>query len=126
MRGVVSVPAEKLDDFVILKADGYPTYHFAVVVDDELMDVTHVIRGQEHLYNTARHVLLQEALGFRRPTYAHISLIFNPDGSKMSKRDKDRAVRAAARPGAANAVETTSSGPRCEPSSSTISPPALA
>jgi glutamyl-tRNA synthetase len=76
-----------------MKADGYPTYHFAVVVDDELMGVTHVIRGEEHLYNTARHVLLQDALGFRRPEYAHISLIFNPDGSKMSKREKDRALR---------------------------------
>ena len=97
VRGNVEVSAAELDDFVIRKADGYPTYHFAVVVDDELMGVTHVIRGQEHLYNTARHVLLQEALGFRRPVYAHLSLIFNPDGSKMSKRDKDRAVRAAVR-----------------------------
>ncbi len=91
VRGEVSVSATELEDFVIMKADGYPTYHFAVVVDDELMGVTHVIRAQEHLSNTPRHILLQEALGFRRPVYAHISLIFNPDGSKMSKRDKDRA-----------------------------------
>ena len=91
--GTVTTPAEKLDDFVIRKADGYPTYHFAVVVDDELMRVTHVLRGQEHLNNTAKHVLLQDALGFRRPTYGHISLIFNPDGTKMSKRDKDKALR---------------------------------
>ena len=97
VRGSVEVEAAKVDDFVILKSDGYPTYHFAVVVDDEQMGVTHVIRGQEHLDNTAKHVLLQAALGFRRPTYAHLSLIFNPDGSKMSKRDKDRAVRAAVR-----------------------------
>ena len=97
VRGSVEVEAAKIDDFVILKADGYPTYHFAVVVDDEQMGVTHVIRGQEHLDNTAKHVLLQAALGFRRPTYAHLSLIFNPDGSKMSKRDKDRAVRVAVR-----------------------------
>lgn len=95
--GEVRTPAEELDDFVIRKADGYPTYHFAVVVDDELMGVTHVIRGQEHLKNTARHVLLQDALGFRRPGYAHISLIFNPDGSKMSKRDKDKTLREAVR-----------------------------
>ncbi|MHC4446610.1 MAG: glutamate--tRNA ligase [Planctomycetota bacterium] len=93
VRGEVRVSADELDDFVILKADGYPTYHFAVVVDDELMGVTHVIRGQEHLYNTPRHVLLQDALGFRRPAYAHISLILNPDGSKMSKRDRDKALR---------------------------------
>jgi glutamyl-tRNA synthetase len=94
VRGTVRVQSDELDDFVIRKADGYPTYHFAVVVDDELMGVTHVLRGQEHLNNTFRHVLLQEALGFARPTYAHISLIFNPDGSKMSKRDKDKALRA--------------------------------
>ncbi len=97
VRGDVEVAAAELDDFVIQKADGYPTYHFAVIVDDELMGVTHVIRGEEHLYNTARHVLLQDSLGFRRPVYAHLSLIFNPDGSKMSKRDKDRAVRKAVR-----------------------------
>jgi glutamyl-tRNA synthetase len=95
VRGETAVPANEMDDFVIIKADGYPIYHFAVVVDDELMNVTHVIRGEEHLYNTARHVLMQDALGFRRPTYAHVSLIFNPDGSKMSKRDKDRALRRA-------------------------------
>ncbi|MHC4473896.1 MAG: glutamate--tRNA ligase [Planctomycetota bacterium] len=94
--GEVRTPPEKLDDFVIRKADGYPTYHFAVVVDDELMGVTHVLRGQEHLMNAPRHVLLQEALGFRTPVYAHIPLIFNPDGSKMSKRDKDRALRGVA------------------------------
>jgi glutamyl-tRNA synthetase len=94
VRGEVTVNESELDDFVIRKADGYPTYHFAVVVDDELMGVTHVIRAMEHLNNTHRHVLLQEALGFRRPVYAHISLITNPDGSKMSKRDKDKALRA--------------------------------
>lgn len=95
VRGDVTVTRNELDDFVIRKADGYPTYHFAVVVDDELMGVTHIIRAQEHLSNTPRHVLLQDALGFRRPVYAHISLITNPDGSKMSKRDKDKALRAA-------------------------------
>jgi len=93
--GDVETAPGEIDDFVIIKADGYPTYHFAVVVDDELMGVTHVIRAQEHLNNTPRHVLLQEALGFRRPVYAHVSIIFNPDGSKMSKRDRDKALRAA-------------------------------
>ncbi|MDG2201403.1 MAG: glutamate--tRNA ligase [Phycisphaerales bacterium] len=91
--GEVVVPNGELEDFVIRKADGYPTYHFAVVVDDALMGVTHVVRGQEHLNNTAKHLLLQEALGFEHPVYAHLSLIFNPDGSKMSKRDKDKALR---------------------------------
>jgi glutamyl-tRNA synthetase len=95
--GDVVTAAGTLDDFVIQKADGYPTYHFAVVLDDELMGVTHVIRGQEHLNNTAKHVALQDAMGFGRPVYAHLSLIFNTDGSKMSKRDKDKALRAAAK-----------------------------
>lgn len=93
--GQVRTAPGELDDFVIRKADGFPTYHFAVVIDDELMGVTHVIRAQEHLNNTPRHVLLQDALGFRRPVYAHISVIQNLDGSKMSKRDKDKALRAA-------------------------------
>jgi len=91
--GDVCIEPGTLEDFVIRKADGFPTYHFAVVVDDELMGVTHVIRGQEHLANTPKHVLLQTALGFDHPAYAHVSLIFNPDGSKMSKRDKDKALR---------------------------------
>jgi glutamyl/glutaminyl-tRNA synthetase len=93
--GDVVVPSGELEDFIIQKADGFPTYHFAVVVDDALMEVSHVIRGQEHLNNTAKHMVLQDALGFDRPIYAHLSLIFNPDGSKMSKRDKDKAIRAA-------------------------------
>ena len=97
VRGEVTVDPKEMDDFVILKADGFPTYHFAVVIDDELMNITHIIRGQEHLNNTAKHVLLQDALGFGRPVFAHISLIFNPDGSKMSKRDKDKALRSAVR-----------------------------
>ncbi|HRQ73776.1 MAG TPA: glutamate--tRNA ligase, partial [Phycisphaerales bacterium] len=91
--GEIDFTEEHLDDFVLRKADGFPTYHFAVVVDDELMGVTHVLRGQEHLNNTPRHVALQRALGFRTPVYAHMPLIFNPDGSKMSKRDKDKHVR---------------------------------
>ncbi|MEE2719782.1 MAG: glutamate--tRNA ligase [Planctomycetota bacterium] len=97
--GEVVVPDGELEDFIIRKADGYPTYHFAVVVDDALMGVTHVVRGQEHLNNTAKHQVLQTALGFEHPAYAHLSLIFNPDGSKMSKRDKDKALRAAVREG---------------------------
>ncbi len=92
--GEVRLAPGELEDFVIRKADGFPTYHFAVVVDDALMEVSHVIRGQEHLANTSKHVLLQEALGFEHPAYAHVSLIFNPDGSKMSKRDKDKLLRA--------------------------------
>ena len=93
--GAIEFGEEHLDDFVIRKRDGFPTYHLAVVVDDELMGVTHVLRGQEHLNNTPRHVALQRALGYREPVYAHLPVIFNADGSKMSKRDKDKAAREA-------------------------------
>ncbi len=100
--GDVRIAAGELDDFVILKADRFPTYHFAVVIDDELMGVTHVMRAQEHLANTPRHVAMQKALKrldngqpFRTPVYAHMPLIFNVDGTKMSKRDKAKAARAA-------------------------------
>ena len=93
--GDATLPAGEVDDFVIRKKDGFPTYHFAVVVDDELMGVTHVMRAQEHFTNTAKHMVLQDALGFRRPAYGHLSLIKNPDDSKMSKRDKDKILRKA-------------------------------
>jgi len=95
--GDVTVGPDEFDDFIIRKRDGFPTYHFAVVVDDALMGVTHVLRGQEHLINTPRHVALQRALGFDTPVYAHMPLIFNPDGSKMSKRDKDKTAKKAVR-----------------------------
>ncbi len=95
--GEVTFTHEQLDDFVICKRDGFPTYHFAVVVDDALMGVTHVLRGQEHLNNTPKHIALQRALGFDIPVYAHMPLIFNPDGTKMSKRDKDKAAKKAMR-----------------------------
>jgi glutamyl-tRNA synthetase len=102
--GDVRYAAGEMDDFVIRKADGFPTYHFAVVIDDELMGVTHILRAQEHLNNTPRHVALQRALvnedtgtPFRTPVYAHMPIIANMDGSKMSKRDKAKAARAAAK-----------------------------
>ncbi|MFN0135854.1 MAG: glutamate--tRNA ligase [Phycisphaerae bacterium] len=95
--GDVTVAAGEVDDFVLLKSDGWPTYHFAVVVDDEHMRITHVLRGQEHLMNTPKHLALQAALGYHTPTYAHLPIILNMDGSKMSKREKDKAVRTAAK-----------------------------
>ncbi|MBI5865388.1 MAG: glutamate--tRNA ligase [Planctomycetes bacterium] len=95
--GDVTIRAEELDDFVLVKADGWPTYHFAVVVDDEAMLITHVLRGQEHLMNTPNHLALQQALGYHTPVYAHLPIILNMNGSKMSKREKDKAVRAAAK-----------------------------
>jgi glutamyl-tRNA synthetase len=89
-------PPEEVQDFVIRKADGMPTFHFAVVVDDAEMGVTHILRGQEHTKNTFNHIALQEALGYPRPKYAHLSIIMNMDGSKMGKRDRDKKIRAAA------------------------------
>lgn len=91
--GDVTVEPSEFDDFIIRKRDGFPTYHLAVVVDDALMGVTHVLRGQEHLINTPRHIALQRAIGFETPGYGHMPLIFNPDGSKMSKRDKDKLAK---------------------------------
>jgi glutamyl/glutaminyl-tRNA synthetase len=95
--GRVEIGRPEIEDFVIWKADGYPTYHFAVVVDDILMGVTDVLRGQEHLMNTPKHIALYEALEVAPPRYSHLPLIFNPDGSKMSKRDKAKTAREAAR-----------------------------
>ena len=103
--GTIEVKGEELEDFVILKSDGYPTYHMAVVVDDAAMRVTHVLRGQEHLYNTPKHVALQDALGIPRPVYAHMPSILNRDGSKMSKRDKAKAARKAAQDAGLQTVE---------------------
>lgn len=93
--GEVRFDAGEVDDFVLRKADGFPTYHFGVVLDDQAMGVTHVLRGQEHLMNTPRHVALQHALGYRVPVFAHMPLIFNDQGAKMSKRERDQAARAA-------------------------------
>ncbi|MEM8737319.1 MAG: glutamate--tRNA ligase family protein [Planctomycetota bacterium] len=90
--GHIAVEAKDLEDFVIQKADGFPTFHLAVVVDDADMNVTHVIRGQEHLSNTTKHAALYDALGEFRPVWCHTPSIMNPDGSKMSKRDKGKFV----------------------------------
>ncbi len=95
--GEVVVDAETLDDFVILKADGWPTYHLAVVVDDHDMQIDLILRGQEHMMNTHKHHLLCEALGWTPVTTGHLPLIANPERTKMSKRDKAKAARAAAR-----------------------------
>lgn len=84
---------EMVGDFVIVRADGNPTFHLAVCVDDGLMGVTHVIRGEDHLSNTPKHILLLEAMGFTPPTYGHLSLIFGPGGEPLSKRLGDVSVR---------------------------------
>lgn len=84
--GHVSFPAEVMDDMIVVRTDGSPTYNFAVVCDDANMGITHVIRGDDHLSNTPRQILIYEALGFDVPTFAHLSMILGPDGKKLSKR----------------------------------------
>ena len=86
VRGTVTYDNAMLDDLVILRADGTPTFHFCNVIDDADMGITHVIRGDDHLNNTARHIHMIDAMGFPRPTFAHMPLIMAEDGAKLSKR----------------------------------------
>jgi nondiscriminating glutamyl-tRNA synthetase len=86
VRGDVRFHTDVIGDPVIVRGDGYPAYNFAVVVDDALMEVTHVIRGEDHISNTPRQLLLYEALGFRPPIFAHLALVMGPDHSPLSKR----------------------------------------
>ncbi|MGA8943401.1 MAG: glutamate--tRNA ligase [Thermoactinomyces sp.] len=88
IRGTVKFDSDGIGDFVIRRPDGRPTYNFAVVVDDALMKITHVLRGEEHLSNTPKQIMIYEALGFKPPVFAHIPLILNAEGKKMSKRDE--------------------------------------
>lgn len=84
--GHMSFPAEVMDDMILVRTGGSPTYNFAVVCDDANMGITHVIRGDDHLSNTPRQILIYEALGFEVPTFAHLSMILGADGKKLSKR----------------------------------------
>ncbi|HET9497118.1 MAG TPA: glutamate--tRNA ligase [Candidatus Limnocylindria bacterium] len=86
IRGPVEFDNALLGDFVIVRSSGVPLYHFVVVIDDEQMEITHVIRGEDHISNTPKHIALIRALGYREPVFGHIPLILNPDRSKMSKR----------------------------------------
>lgn len=86
IRGDISFENKLIDDQVLLKSDGFPTYHLGVVVDDHLMGITHVIRGEEWTSSTPKHILLYDFLGWEKPTYAHVSVLRNPDKSKLSKR----------------------------------------
>ena len=86
IRGEISVDTADLGDFVIAKDEKSPLYHLAVVIDDAEMKISHVIRGEDHISNTPRQILIQEALGFTRPEYAHLPLILDKDRSKLSKR----------------------------------------
>lgn len=86
VRGETVFPASAMDDFVLVRSDGTPTYNFATVVDDADMEISHVIRGDDHLSNTPRQILVFEALGHAAPRFAHLSMIWGPDGKKLSKR----------------------------------------
>ncbi len=88
VRGKVTFESDGVGDFVIARKDGIPMYNFAVVIDDYLMKMTHIVRGEEHLSNTPRQALLYQAFGWELPTFAHASLILNQDRQKMSKRDE--------------------------------------
>ena len=92
IRENVEFESNNVDDQVLIKSDGYPTYHLANVVDDHLMKITHVIRGEEWLSSTPKHVLLYDAFGWEKPAFAHLPLLLNPDRSKLSKRQGDVAV----------------------------------
>jgi glutamyl-tRNA synthetase len=94
IRGEVEFDNALLGDFVIVRSNGMPLYHFVVVVDDEAMGITHVVRGEDHLSNTPKHIALIRALGYREPKFGHIPLILNPDRSKMSKRKTQTAMTA--------------------------------
>ncbi|HSR17238.1 MAG TPA: glutamate--tRNA ligase, partial [Ignavibacteriaceae bacterium] len=92
IRDNVEFSSDTVDDQVLIKSDGYPTYHLANVVDDHLMRITHVIRGEEWLSSTPKHILLYNYFGWELPVFAHLPLLLNPDRSKLSKRQGDVAV----------------------------------
>ncbi len=92
IRGEVRIHSREVDDQVLIKSDGFPTYHLANVVDDHLMGITHVIRGEEWLPSTPKHALLYDAFGWDRPVFAHLPLLLNKDKSKLSKRQGSVAV----------------------------------
>jgi len=94
IKGDIVFNNEELDDLVIERADGYPTYNFAVVVDDALMNITHVIRGDDHVNNTPRQILLYQALGFTVPQFAHVPMILGADKARLSKRHGATSVMA--------------------------------
>ena len=87
--GEVVIDNSVLEDQILLKSDGYPTYNFANVVDDHLMNITHVVRGKEYLDQTAKYNLLYDAFGWEKPVYAHVAMVLGEDGSKLSKRNGD-------------------------------------
>ena len=92
LRGDIRIPWNTVDDQILLKADGFPTYHLANVVDDHLMEISHVIRGEEWIYSTPKHLALYAAFGWEPPEFVHLPLLRNPDKSKMSKRSNPTSI----------------------------------
>ena len=92
LRGEIRIPWAQVDQQVLLKSDGFPTYHLAVVVDDHLMEITHVIRGEEWISSTPKHVLLYRHFGWDLPEFVHLPLLRNPDKSKLSKRKNPTSI----------------------------------
>lgn len=92
VRGDISINTDDIDDQVLLKSDGYPTYHMAVVVDDHLMKISHIVRGEEWLPSTPKHIYLYEVFGWEKPTYVHLPTVLNKERKKLSKRHGDVAV----------------------------------
>lgn len=92
VRGHISINSDDVDDQVLLKSDGFPTYHLAVVVDDHLMGITHAVRGEEWISSTPKHVYLYEAFGWESPKFVHLPTVLNPNRKKLSKREGDVSV----------------------------------
>lgn len=92
LRGKIVFPPDEVDDFIILRSDGTPTYQFAVVIDDITMGVTHVIRGDDHISNTPKQLIIYNALNVEPPKFAHIPMVLGPDGARLSKRHGARSI----------------------------------
>ncbi len=92
VRGPVTIDHAQVDEQVLMKSDGFPTYHLAVVVDDHLMEITHIIRGEEWISSTPKHILLYDLFGWEKPEFAHMPLLRNADRSKLSKRKNDVSI----------------------------------
>jgi glutamyl-tRNA synthetase len=87
IKGSITISLENMDDFIIIRSGGFPMYNFAVIVDDAFMHITHIIRGEEHIVNTPKQILLNAACGYTNPQFGHLPLILGPSGDKLSKRD---------------------------------------
>jgi len=86
VKGHIEINSSELDDFILVRSDGTPTYNFAVVIDDHTMGVTHVLRGEDHIPNTPKQILIYEALGWETPEFGHVPMILGKDKTKLSKR----------------------------------------